>query len=168
MASPVYALNLFNVADRAEYLAYSRRSSKEVQAHGGRVVALGKFREAVAGEIKPRSVLILVEWASKEAFDGYCNDPKIADLHRHREKGACAPGCVVSLSARELMNRTTAEVMTEAVVHVDPASPLTRVLQLMVSLKTRSFPVMSADGQLEGMISRADVMRALKETTQEC
>jgi len=29
----------------------------------------------------------------------------------------------------ELMNRTTAEVMTEAVVHVDPASPLTRVLQ---------------------------------------
>jgi len=66
----------------------------------------------------------------------------------------------------ELMNRTTAEVMTEAVVHVDPASPLTRVLQLMVSLKTRSFPVMSADGQLEGMISREDVMRALKETTQ--
>jgi len=57
-------------------------------------------------------------------------------------------------------------VMTEAVVHVDPASPLTRVLQLMVSLKTRSFPVMSADGQLEGMISREDVMRALKETTQ--
>ena len=62
MAGPVYALNLFNVADRDEYLAYSRRSSKEVQAHGGRVVALGRFREAVAGEIKPRTVLILVEW----------------------------------------------------------------------------------------------------------
>ena len=88
MAGPVYALNLLNVADRDEYLAYSRRSSKEVQAHGGRVVALGRFREAVAGEIKPRTVLILVEWASKEAFDGYCNDPKIADLHPHREKGA--------------------------------------------------------------------------------
>jgi CBS domain-containing protein len=66
----------------------------------------------------------------------------------------------------ELMKRTTAEMMTEAVVHVDPASPLTRVLQLMVGLKTRSFPVMSADGQLEGMISREDVMRALKEATQ--
>ena len=66
----------------------------------------------------------------------------------------------------ELMSRTTAEVMTEAVVHVDPTSPLTRVLQLMVGLKTRSFPVMSADGQLEGMISREDVMRALKETTR--
>jgi CBS domain-containing protein len=67
----------------------------------------------------------------------------------------------------ELMSRPAAEVMTEAVVHVDPASPLTRVLQLMVNLKTRSFPVVSGDGQLEGMISREDVMRALKETTQE-
>jgi CBS domain-containing protein len=65
----------------------------------------------------------------------------------------------------ELMSRSAAEVMTEAVVDVDPTCPLTRVLQLMVSLKTRSFPVMSADGQLEGMISREDVMRALKETT---
>jgi hypothetical protein len=41
MTGPVYALNLFNLADRAEYLAYSRRSAKEVEAHGGRVVALG-------------------------------------------------------------------------------------------------------------------------------
>ena len=57
MVGPVYALNLFNVADRDEYLAYSRRSAKEVQAHGGRVVALGKFREAAAGDIKPRTVM---------------------------------------------------------------------------------------------------------------
>ena len=67
----------------------------------------------------------------------------------------------------ELMGRPAAEVMTETVVDVDPTLPLTRVLQLMVSLKTRSFPVMSAEGQLEGIISREDVMRALKETTRE-
>jgi uncharacterized protein (DUF1330 family) len=89
MSGPIYALNLFNVADREEYLAYSRRSAKEVQAHGGRVVALGRFDEAVAGDIKPRTVLILVEWDSKAAFDSYRNDPKIADLHPHRDKGAC-------------------------------------------------------------------------------
>jgi CBS domain-containing protein len=65
----------------------------------------------------------------------------------------------------ELMNRPAAEVMTEAVVHVDPVAPLTRVLQLMVNLKTRSFPVLNANNQLEGIISREDVMRALKETT---
>jgi uncharacterized protein (DUF1330 family) len=88
MAGPIYALNLFNVADSEEYLAYSRRSAKEVQAHGGRVLALGKFCEAAAGDIKPRSVMVLVEWTSKAAFDSYCNDPKIADLNPHREKGA--------------------------------------------------------------------------------
>ena len=66
----------------------------------------------------------------------------------------------------ELMKRSVIEMMTEAVVHVDQASPLIRVLQLMLSLKTRSIPVISRDGQLEGMISREDVMRALKETTQ--
>ena len=84
----VYALNLFNVASKDEYLAYSNRSAREVQAHGGRVVALGRFREAMAGEIKPRQVLILVEWDSKEAFDSYRNDPKIADLHPHRVNGS--------------------------------------------------------------------------------
>lgn len=87
MSSPVYALNLFNVADRDEYMAYSRRSYKEVMAHGGKVIALGKFREAVKGEIAPRTVMIVVEWASKEAFDSYRDDPKLADLHPHREKG---------------------------------------------------------------------------------
>jgi len=87
MPQAVYALNLFNIANKDEYLAYSRRSAKEVQAHGGRVVALGKFRESAAGEIEPRAVLILVEWTSKEAFDSYRNDPKLADLHPHRENG---------------------------------------------------------------------------------
>jgi uncharacterized protein (DUF1330 family) len=87
MDGPVYALNLFNVANRDEYLAYSRRSAREVEAHGGKVVALGKFREAAAGDVEPRQVLIVVEWASKAAFDSYCNDPALPDLHRHRQRG---------------------------------------------------------------------------------
>jgi uncharacterized protein (DUF1330 family) len=87
MSGPVYALNLFNIIDKDEYLAYSRRSAKEVAAHGGRVVALGKFREAATDTIEPRSVLVLVEWSSKEAFEGYCNDPRLSDLHPHRTRG---------------------------------------------------------------------------------
>ncbi len=87
MSQPVYALNLFDVSNKDEYLAYSRRSAKEVKAHGGRVVALGKFREAAAGDIAPRNVLIVVEWESMEAFEGYCNDPNLADLHPHRVNG---------------------------------------------------------------------------------
>jgi CBS domain-containing protein len=64
----------------------------------------------------------------------------------------------------ELMRRTVGEVMTEAVVHVEPAAPLTRVLQLMVNLRARSFPVVAPDHHLLGIISREDIMRALKET----
>jgi CBS domain-containing protein len=67
----------------------------------------------------------------------------------------------------ELMRRTVADVMTEAVVHVEPTTPLTRILQLMVGLKIRSFPVIGPDHQLVGMISREDVMRALRKATQE-
>lgn len=35
MSQPVHALNLFDVSNKDEYMAYSRRSAKEVQAHGG-------------------------------------------------------------------------------------------------------------------------------------
>ncbi|RUO51044.1 DUF1330 domain-containing protein [Pseudidiomarina aquimaris] len=84
---PVYALNLFDIADKDEYLAYARRSVKEVTSHGGKVISLGKFKEAAQGDITPRTVMILVEWESKQAFDSYCNDPALADLHPHRENG---------------------------------------------------------------------------------
>lgn len=67
----------------------------------------------------------------------------------------------------ELMRVTVGEVMTEAVVDVHPDAPLTRVLQLMVDLKARSFPVRERDGRLEGMIAREDIMRALKESVQQ-
>ena len=87
MTHPVYALNLFNISSRDEYMAYSRRSTKEVQSHGGRVVALGKFLEVAVGDMAPRTVLILVEWANKAAFDSYRNDPALADLHPHRING---------------------------------------------------------------------------------
>ena len=87
MSGAVYALNLFDISSKEEYLAYARRSAKEVQSHGGRVVALGRFREAVTGEIEPRKVMIVVEWESSAAFEHYRSDPALADLHPHREAG---------------------------------------------------------------------------------
>jgi CBS domain-containing protein len=67
----------------------------------------------------------------------------------------------------ELMRRPVAEMMTEVVVHVGPTTYLTRVLELMVSHTTRSLPVLSSDQRLVGIISREDVMRALREATQD-
>lgn len=66
----------------------------------------------------------------------------------------------------ELMKRPVGDVMTEAVISVEPKTPLTRVLQLMVNLRIRSFPVLGANRELLGMISRGDVMRALGRATQ--
>lgn len=84
---PVYALNLFDVADADEYRAYARRSPAEVARHGGRVVSLGHFRERVEGDVEARQVLIVVEWESAQAFAAYRDDPDLAGLHRHREDG---------------------------------------------------------------------------------
>ena len=86
----VYALNLFDVADREEYLAYSRRSAREVARHGGRVGGAGPVPGKRDRRHYPRQVLILVEWESSGAFDSYRQDPALADLHPHRERGSSA------------------------------------------------------------------------------
>jgi CBS domain-containing protein len=66
----------------------------------------------------------------------------------------------------ELMQRRVGEVMSGAVVHIEPGAPLTRALQKMVDIKARSLPVLGSDGKLAGMISREDIMRALEEATR--
>jgi uncharacterized protein (DUF1330 family) len=86
-SGPIYALNWFDIADREKYLAYARRSATEVERHGGKVIALGRFSDAIEGEVAPRQVLIFVESESRAHFDGYREDPALADLHPHREAG---------------------------------------------------------------------------------
>lgn len=63
-----------------------------------------------------------------------------------------------------LMRSPLREFMREEFVTTSPETPLTRVLQRMVELRTRSFPVVR-DRQLVGIISREDIIRALKEST---
>ena len=84
-----YALNLFDLADNDSYLQYSRRAPAAVAKHDGRVVALGLLDEALEKEpvVEPRTVMILVEWASRESFRSFLEDPELADLHPLREDG---------------------------------------------------------------------------------
>jgi CBS domain-containing protein len=65
----------------------------------------------------------------------------------------------------ELVSRTVAEVMTPEFIYVDPATRLTRVLQLMVDHRIRSIPVLDVAQRLVGIVAREDVMRALAATT---
>lgn len=84
-----YALNLFDLADNDLYRRYSKRSVEAVQKHGGSVVALGGLDGAWEEDlqVEPRRVMVLVEWPSKQAFQGFIDDPENEDLHPLREDG---------------------------------------------------------------------------------
>jgi CBS domain-containing protein len=64
----------------------------------------------------------------------------------------------------DLMKRTVGDVMTSDFIYVGEQTRLTRVLQLMVDHRLRSMPVIDAEQTLVGMISRADVLRALQRS----
>lgn len=66
----------------------------------------------------------------------------------------------------ELMARSVGDVMTTDIIHVTPATRLTRVLETMVAHRARSLPVVGDDGKLAGIISREDIMRALEDATR--
>ncbi len=66
----------------------------------------------------------------------------------------------------DLLSRTVGEVMTPEFIYVDPATKLTRVLQLMVNHRTKSIPVLDAEQRLVGIIAREDIMRALAESVR--
>jgi uncharacterized protein (DUF1330 family) len=84
----LYALNLFDLAPNDSYREYSKRSRAAVEKHRGAVVALGKLAGApVSDGAKPRQAMVLVEWESPEAFQGFLDDPGHADLHPLREAG---------------------------------------------------------------------------------
>lgn len=61
----------------------------------------------------------------------------------------------------ELMNQTVGDAMSNEFVRVNPATKLTRVLQLMVEHRVRSIPVVRGESDLVGIISREDVIHAL-------
>jgi CBS domain-containing protein len=65
----------------------------------------------------------------------------------------------------DLMKRTVADIMTSDFIYVGTDTRLTRVLQLMVDHRIRSMPVIDGDQRLAGIISREDVMRALRRCT---
>ncbi|MFJ9154028.1 DUF1330 domain-containing protein [Streptomyces sp. NPDC102270] len=72
-----YALNMFGVVDVQKYLAYFSRLPEAAPQYGGRMVAFGRFRDNVAGDLAPRQVLFLVEWESEEAFNSFRDDPDL-------------------------------------------------------------------------------------------
>ncbi|MFO7639829.1 MAG: CBS domain-containing protein [Candidatus Competibacteraceae bacterium] len=64
----------------------------------------------------------------------------------------------------EIMEQTAATVMTRDPVCVSPQLPLSRLLQKLVEMRTKSLPVVD-DDRLVGIIAREDILRALRRAT---
>jgi CBS domain-containing protein len=62
----------------------------------------------------------------------------------------------------QIMLRHVATVMTRQPETVTPRTPLTRVLTKLVQTRNKSFAVVDPDDRLVGVVSREDVMRALR------
>ena len=137
-----------------------------------------KFLEATAGQYMTRSVQTVTRDTTMREFKDLVDE---ADYNAFpvREGGdvvglvtkfdflkcfAFNPGRMVP-GYDELLSRTVADVMTPEFIYVDPATKLTRVLQLMVDHRIRSIPVLDAGQRLVGIIAREDVMRALAAST---
>lgn len=61
----------------------------------------------------------------------------------------------------QIMSAPVSSVMTREAETVTPRTPLTRVLERLVALRTKSLPVV-IDHELVGVISREDVLRSLR------
>lgn len=61
----------------------------------------------------------------------------------------------------ELMQRRVGAIMRRQVATVDPDMALTRVLQMMVDMTIKSFPVVG-DGKVIGILSRENIIHALR------
>lgn len=64
----------------------------------------------------------------------------------------------------EIMEQTADTVMTCDPVSVGPQLPLSRLLQKLVEMRTKSLPVVE-DNRLVGIIAREDVLKALRRAT---
>jgi CBS domain-containing protein len=83
---------------------------------------------------------------AKEALNGGRSDTLISGILHHKGQ-AKASGV------------TADDLMTKPPVTIGPDEPVTRAARLLYSRKVKRLPVVSADGHLLGIVSRADVLR---------
>lgn len=63
-----------------------------------------------------------------------------------------------------IMEQSAEAIMTRDPVSVEPRLPLSRLLQKLVEMRTKSLPVVE-NGLLVGIIAREDVLKALRRAT---
>ena len=103
--------------------------------YGGTVTALGKLDPQApvqVGDTAPRQALVLVEWPSREAFQGFLDDPDHADLHPLRER-ARATTC----GGPTRSSRTCGRCSSSAVADQDAAAGRDRAASSRLPRRSR-------------------------------
>jgi CBS domain-containing protein len=112
-----------------------------------------------AGEIMTRDVLTarrdmpIEEFAKLLAFHNVSGMPVL-------DEAGAAIGIVSEADVIGKRGATVAEIMTPEVITAAESTPIEQIAALMAAKKIKRVPVI-ADGALVGMVSRADIVRAL-------
>jgi CBS-domain-containing membrane protein len=123
--------------------------------------------------IVSQSDLIKLAKASAEAARGLARTPKARSGRPSTLEQLGAPLYIASLQAKALLRdpeweksqsfrrKSVADIMTKRVVTVHPGDSIRKVVGVMVSNGINRVPVVASDGELGGMITRADIVEAL-------
>jgi uncharacterized protein (DUF1330 family) len=81
----VHALWLFDVDNFDQSEAYFRFAIEKMPMHGGRPIAMGRFRASHTGDVTPRQFYVLAEWESEEVFKSFADNAALTEAHSDRE-----------------------------------------------------------------------------------
>jgi CBS domain-containing protein len=91
----------------------------------------------------------------KEECASETEDERFFETRRHRHERARAEGTIA------------ADLMTRAVVTVEPRAPLARAASLMHDKHVKRLPVVGPDGEILGIVSRGDLLKVFLRLDKE-
>jgi uncharacterized protein (DUF1330 family) len=81
-----YAIVQFDITDRGWVREYLKTTGAIIARHGGRYLARGSEHKMLEGDVRPE-VLVLLEFPTMEALDGFYEDPEYVPLRDRRIAG---------------------------------------------------------------------------------
>jgi uncharacterized protein (DUF1330 family) len=85
--APYYVVFDVDVRDAPRYREYMARVLPQIEAAGGRYLARGGPHTVYEGDWSPYR-LVLVQFPSREAFEGFYYSPAYQDLHAMRDEAS--------------------------------------------------------------------------------
>jgi CBS domain-containing protein len=116
-----------------------------------------------AGEIMTRDVVTIGPATPTEELAQLLAFHNVSGMPVLDSDGALI-GIVSEADVLGKWGKTVGEIMTPTVITVDQAAPIEQIAGLMAQKKIKRVPVV-ANGRLVGMVSRADIVRALAART---